>query len=853
MSIFLSSLLIGVVLLFRYIFRGKVRAGAIYALWGLVALRLLIPVQIFSMPSALQSFFPVESKSENTEQASGEEDIVQYRYEPAEVSQSIAIEEGALDQESLSRYNYESVKEDRTGEAGEDIASLEEKGIPGTDLNGEDQGTDKEVVGRPGTSNIRKWIFMIWGTVAIILFIIILCSNVFLFFRLRKNRVAIKSDKRPFIYRTDCFNVPCLYGLFRPAIYMNPEVAESTPEEQEYIILHEKMHYRHLDHIWAAVRVFIVCVYWFNPLVWAGAKFSRQDAEYAADEAVTRNLGEEERIQYGKTILNTLRSGRRKGGLLSVASTAGSSKREMEKRLIKIAEKRKTSAVALVVLTVVALGLTACSFAGKQGGTEGDRTQENPVEENRTETASGSAVKGTDQAEEKEILVERPLEDAICDAIKDDFSGKMMLSSTGQYVKVMYKNVVESHTILAKKETRDTVTVYLMMQTGCYGVGSTEQGRNKCYYGLQGGESGFRAITFKKKEEENETVYQMTKYWQPPDGEKYDSAVRKKFPEDVLDEELDQKRYLNHLNAECHQKALEYLKKKESTSTKQNAKAIRKINGEVDKINIFTSDGVVDHFHVNEDPDFVKKLVDAYNQIELVPVTNIEENALNVEQSITIDFYIKNKEVPVQIIFDADRVCWILGHPCTLIMNDTVFDYNEIRDFVKKQGRKSEQVSSPFGTGIIDIADYGNDMQIMVNLLEEESIIAKFIKRRAKIMSVKNGVSFYDEYHSEILQIEQLKKQYLLAKDLGIAATEEEAQEGVWDMLSGEMWEGTQLKEYCKSRNIERKQYREYLKKWYMVSNFNYDEYMRIHNISEEELADRMKEDLENYTIRVIE
>lgn len=52
-----SSILICLVLLTRCCFRNKVRAVWIYALWGLVALRLLVPMQFFSFPAASVMLF----------------------------------------------------------------------------------------------------------------------------------------------------------------------------------------------------------------------------------------------------------------------------------------------------------------------------------------------------------------------------------------------------------------------------------------------------------------------------------------------------------------------------------------------------------------------------------------------------------------------------------------------------------------------------------------------------------------------------------------------------------------------------------------------------------------------------
>ena len=50
--------------------------------------------------------------------------------------------------------------------------------------------------------------------------------------------------------------------------------------------------------IWTIYGQECVCLYWFHPLVWIAAKLSRQDAEYAADEAVTKSMGQEKRQRH---------------------------------------------------------------------------------------------------------------------------------------------------------------------------------------------------------------------------------------------------------------------------------------------------------------------------------------------------------------------------------------------------------------------------------------------------------------------------------------------------------------------------------------------------------------------------
>ena len=71
----------------------------------------------------------------------------------------------------------------------------------------------------------------------------------------------------------------------------------------ELIVRHELTHLRHLDFLWAFCRTAAVVVYWWNPLVWLAAIFSKRDAELACDETVAAGLAPEQRIAYARAIL----------------------------------------------------------------------------------------------------------------------------------------------------------------------------------------------------------------------------------------------------------------------------------------------------------------------------------------------------------------------------------------------------------------------------------------------------------------------------------------------------------------------------------------------------------------------
>ena len=104
------------------------------------------------------------------------------------------------------------------------------------------------------------------------------------------------------IYVTSVIETPCMFGLFAPAIYVTRDIM-GNETMLSHVLAHETTHYRHRDHIWSALRSLCLIIHWYNPLVWIAALLSRRDAELACDEDTIRSIGEEMRIEYGRTLI----------------------------------------------------------------------------------------------------------------------------------------------------------------------------------------------------------------------------------------------------------------------------------------------------------------------------------------------------------------------------------------------------------------------------------------------------------------------------------------------------------------------------------------------------------------------
>lgn len=192
----------------------------------------------------------------------------------------------------------------------------------------------------------------------------------FLFTNLRFAR-ALRKARTPYrvegcrypVYLVSALPSPCLFGVLRPAVYLN-EKALQNPDALRFVLAHEQTHARHLDPLWSLLRGLCLTVYWFDPLVWLAAVLSREDCELACDEGTLRALGADERAAYGKTLLALVPVCDKPQNPLLGATTMTSGKRSLKERITRIAENRQAKAAAVFAVVALAAAVCAVSFTG---------------------------------------------------------------------------------------------------------------------------------------------------------------------------------------------------------------------------------------------------------------------------------------------------------------------------------------------------------------------------------------------------------------------------------------------------------------------------------------------------------
>lgn len=356
-----SSVLIGVLMLLRLIFSQKVSRTLIYGAWILVALRLLIPVQIGQLDfSVLTAARPL---TETVEEVSGLRVMGQNEREAdIQVTKDYIEQDRTVFVPEVQEYIESAIEKNETPEQ---IATVIIKTQGREEIYVEHVQAQvalqvQEQTDFVSLGQVAKMVWLCGVGVMTLWFAVV---NLRHSRSLRKNRQPLETDSPIPVYVSDAASSPCLVGLLRPAVYLTPaSVADS--KMLEHVVKHELTHYRHGDHLWSLVRCLCLCIYWFDPLVWAAAYLSRRDCELACDEGAMRGMDAAERVSYGKTLLEVVSHAAGPVKLLQTATSMNETGKQLKERVCFIVKKPKISITAAICMVLLCAIVAGCAAAG---------------------------------------------------------------------------------------------------------------------------------------------------------------------------------------------------------------------------------------------------------------------------------------------------------------------------------------------------------------------------------------------------------------------------------------------------------------------------------------------------------
>ena len=191
-----SSLLVLMIFGIRNIFTGKIPYALTYALWLIVLLRFLIPVNFISTPVSVANIVTQAFSS-------GEEADRQTAYETGSQNEGLANPASV----SVSQFSQEASSLQTGGEAGRTDGKM-----AGADIEKPEDMKTNRVAEKMNAPEVR-WgqIFVsLWMAGAVILLVFIVWSNLRLSLKLKKDRILYGQRGRIRIYLVSEWKNPCL-------------------------------------------------------------------------------------------------------------------------------------------------------------------------------------------------------------------------------------------------------------------------------------------------------------------------------------------------------------------------------------------------------------------------------------------------------------------------------------------------------------------------------------------------------------------------------------------------------------------------------------------------------------------
>lgn len=402
-----GSIMIVMVLILRGLFRNRLPKFVFPVLWSVVLLRFLIP---FSVSSPLSIPMPWNNLS-----------LIQTTY-----SFDTAVSEAVL----------ADIPDVLAEEGTASVVTAIEKQAPVTMIMQEDVSSGYAYSGSVFYDfSLIRGILLIVYTLGLIVVVGVLGSQKYRYIRRLKGGLLIEHNEtintilremgmgHVLVFSNDDIASPMVCGLLNPRIYLPTQMDFRNTTMLRHVLTHETMHIRRKDNWIKCVMVIVLCLNWFNPLVWVMSKCLASDLEAACDAAVIRQCGEETKKDYAFSLLAMAVSGNRTSLLYSAFS-----KTEVEKRVNNILSYKKATFLALLFTVLLMAGsmtafasigqapfwmdLTAlCASDNSRWGVDVSLTRDIALGKNAQERAEDVvfSVLGTDETGDPKVIEDRIL------------------------------------------------------------------------------------------------------------------------------------------------------------------------------------------------------------------------------------------------------------------------------------------------------------------------------------------------------------------------------------------------------------------------------------------------------------
>lgn len=364
-------LIVGVALMNRLL-RTKCSRRWQYYIWLLVIARLLLP------------FEPRESLMARISPAVKQAVVESGVFSGLEKQESAYADISEEKDAAVSSGQEEDATADSVQETMEEIAPAQGESVAVDALRGElvaasaIQGRESDGLMQSGMVPAKSHIGMIWFIIALGM----LMRKIIMYRSFIKHVMAGKESvsdcsllntlyevqwqtgvgKEVELFVNPRISSPMLIGVCRPCIIL-PDT-DISGKDFRYIVTHELMHHKRRDILYKWLVQFVVCLHWFNPLVYVMSREISKACELSCDEAVLAKLGYEHAADYGKTLLDAMAAAwRYKEPLTTVSLNAN--KRILRERLGAIMnDNRKSGKIRMITAGLTVSMVLGAFFVG---------------------------------------------------------------------------------------------------------------------------------------------------------------------------------------------------------------------------------------------------------------------------------------------------------------------------------------------------------------------------------------------------------------------------------------------------------------------------------------------------------
>jgi beta-lactamase regulating signal transducer with metallopeptidase domain len=231
-------------------------------------------------------------------------------------------------------------------------------------------GTDSEIIKSYSTANpvttpikavgLADVMTLIWFCGAFLLFLFFICNYIMVYWRF-KEAIIIKNNyvdefinqyklkRKVRVLKSSSVKTPVVFAVFRPQIILPMDFDVENETALKHILTHEMQHIKRFDNLTNLIALLLLCLHWFNPIVWLSKVLLSKDIEAACDEGALRELGEQSKCEYAESLLLMAQHNHS----LSPALFVAFGESEVKSRIKGILKYKKTTVLSIVLVAIL--------------------------------------------------------------------------------------------------------------------------------------------------------------------------------------------------------------------------------------------------------------------------------------------------------------------------------------------------------------------------------------------------------------------------------------------------------------------------------------------------------------------